>query len=93
MTQKKVCAVVGVGPGNGTALAQRFADEGHRFQRAVNAVAVEDTAGRADGTVKWHRALLALAGRAVLLHRPAVGRNIGCVPRLEENINGLTGAL
>jgi NAD(P)-dependent dehydrogenase (short-subunit alcohol dehydrogenase family) len=29
MTNKKVCAVVGVGPGNGTALGRRFASEGY----------------------------------------------------------------
>jgi NAD(P)-dependent dehydrogenase (short-subunit alcohol dehydrogenase family) len=29
MTTKKVCAVVGVGPGNGAALARRFAKEGY----------------------------------------------------------------
>ncbi len=29
MTEKKVCAVVGVGPGNGAALARRFAADGY----------------------------------------------------------------
>lgn len=29
MTKKKVCAVVGVGPGNGAALARRFAEDGY----------------------------------------------------------------
>jgi NAD(P)-dependent dehydrogenase (short-subunit alcohol dehydrogenase family) len=30
MSQTSVCAVVGVGPGNGAAFARRFAEEGHR---------------------------------------------------------------
>ena len=29
MTTKKVCVVVGVGPGNGAALGRRFAKEGY----------------------------------------------------------------
>ena len=29
MTKKKVCVVVGVGPGEGAALARRFAQEGY----------------------------------------------------------------
>src|SRR5580704_9987072 len=29
MTSKKVCVVIGVGPGNGAALARRFATEGY----------------------------------------------------------------
>ena len=30
MSQDKVVVVAGVGPGNGTALAKRFAESGHR---------------------------------------------------------------
>src|SRR5512144_1721450 len=29
MTSKKICAIVGIGPGNGAALARRFAKEGY----------------------------------------------------------------
>ncbi len=31
---KKLCVVVGVGPGNGAALARRFAAEGYAFSTA-----------------------------------------------------------
>jgi NAD(P)-dependent dehydrogenase (short-subunit alcohol dehydrogenase family) len=30
MSETSVCAIVGVGPGNGAAFARRFASEGHR---------------------------------------------------------------
>jgi NAD(P)-dependent dehydrogenase (short-subunit alcohol dehydrogenase family) len=45
-TQKKVCAVVGVGPGNGAALGRRFAKEGYAVALLARTTAMSESLAR-----------------------------------------------
>lgn len=46
MTKKKVCAVVGVGPGNGAALARRFAEDGYAVALLARSAATSSDLAR-----------------------------------------------
>lgn len=84
MTTKKVCVVVGVGPGNGAALARRFAAEGYAVALLARTL---ETSGPLAESLPDARAFAcdATDAAAVALTFEAVERELGPVHTLVYN--------
>jgi NAD(P)-dependent dehydrogenase (short-subunit alcohol dehydrogenase family) len=92
-TKKPVCAVVGVGPGNGAAFARRFAKEGHAVALLARKTDfTSDLAGKLPGS----RAYACDVGdeRSVALAFDAVRRDLGDVDVVVYNAgSGVWGTI
>jgi NAD(P)-dependent dehydrogenase (short-subunit alcohol dehydrogenase family) len=84
MTTKKVCVVVGVGPGNGAALARRFAGEGYAV--ALLARTTETTAPLAASLTDARAYACDVTDAAAVTSTfDAIGRELGPVHTLVYN--------
>jgi NAD(P)-dependent dehydrogenase (short-subunit alcohol dehydrogenase family) len=54
-TKKRVCAVVGVGPGNGAAFARRFAAEGYAVALLARSTELTGALAKDRGRSRWRR--------------------------------------
>jgi NAD(P)-dependent dehydrogenase (short-subunit alcohol dehydrogenase family) len=84
MNTKKVCVVVGVGPGNGAALARRFASEGYALALLARTL---ETSGPLAATLPEARAYACDAADAANVARTfdAIERELGPVHTLIYN--------
>jgi NAD(P)-dependent dehydrogenase (short-subunit alcohol dehydrogenase family) len=84
MTKKKVCVVIGVGPGNGSALSRRFAKEGYAVALLARTT---DTSGPLAATLADSRAYPCDVTEAASVARTfeAIERDMGPVHTLVYN--------
>ena len=84
MPREKVCAVVGVGPGNGAALARRFANEGYAVALLAR---TNDTSASLAASLPESRAYTCDATDADAVARTfqAIGREMGPIDTLVYN--------
>jgi NAD(P)-dependent dehydrogenase (short-subunit alcohol dehydrogenase family) len=84
MTTKKVCVVIGVGPGNGSALGRRFAKEGYAVALLARTT---ETSGALAATLADSRAYPCDVTEAASVARTfeAIERNMGPVHTLVYN--------
>ncbi len=84
MTTKKVCAIVGVGPGNGAALARRFAKEGYAVALLARTAETTEPLAKSLPDARAYRCDVSDAG-SVAEAFDAITRDMGPVHTLVYN--------
>jgi NAD(P)-dependent dehydrogenase (short-subunit alcohol dehydrogenase family) len=89
MTKKKICVVVGVGPGNGAALARRFAQEGYAVALLARTTEVSEPLAASLPDARAYRCDVTDAA-SVAQTFAAIERDLGPVHTLVYNAGGGT---